>query len=434
MTGPPSIPLSRPSRPARPPFLQGEGGRKPGEGMRTGGEDGTTSQILLPYPNQLPGGERTRTRVVWAAVMAGLLLTGCTEGVDSTYGRARGVSVNGTGALAEMMRQAGHTVRVSSRTGDVARTRADVLVRFAPRPGPPSREEGAWLQGWLEGDAGRRLIYVPRDFDATAEYWAGAIATMPASTAPSARKDAEAERVRVANWEKFLPPRAKESADLVDWFEVQAATAPPSTCKSLAGPWAEGVDAGAAGVTTHETLVEDGQTVLLRGDGAPLAYQWHWPGQPAPERGAATLVVANGSFLLNEPLAHRARRSLAGRVVGWIGEAPRRVLFLEGRELTGQQGPVDHSPFALFGVAPLGLIFGHWVAVLLLLALSKAVLLGRPRPAPSVGADRPAAHAEALGNLLAKTRDAEAARTLLDTYRRWRHPSASPGPPREPRP
>jgi len=332
------------------------------------------------------------------------------------------------------MREAGHTVRTAVRLGDDLKAKADTIVRFAARPGPPDREEAAWYQKWLEASPDRRLIYVPRDFDAESEYWAAALAAMPANAAPADRERAEARRAETAGWTGDLPPRAGDAPDADEWFAVEPGTG-PSACKALGGPWAEGVDAAAAAITRHDGLKENGETILLTGDGVPLAFEWHWPGNPPPEPAAATLVVANGSFLLNEPLAHRARRPLARRVVAWIGAAPRRVVLVEGGGPMVGGGSGTPSPFDLLRVPPLGTIFGHAVAALLLIAGSRAVILGRPGAAATTDADRPAAHPEALGVLLARTRDADGARALLETYRRWRQPSATaPTTPRGPRP
>jgi hypothetical protein len=64
-------------------------------------------------------------------------------------------------------------------------------------------------------------------------------------------------------------------------------------------------------------------------------------------------------------------------------------------------------------------------AAALLAALARAPRLGRPRPDPPSGADRPAEHALALGTLLARARAVDEARELLDRYRRWRYPRMS---------
>ena len=72
----------------------------------------------------------------------------------------------------------------------------------------------------------------------------------------------------------------------------------------------------------------------------------------------------------------------------------------------------------------------RWVAIqvglaALLAALARAPRLGRPRPDPPSGADRPAEHALALGALLARAGRCREAHELLDRYRRWRYPRTS---------
>ena len=354
-------------------------------------------------------------------------LSGCGGGVDNSYGRSRGPSVNGTSALAELFRLGGHEVRVTVRLNDDLKDKVDTIVRFAQRPGPPDRDEAAWYQKWLAADTHRRLVYVPRDFDAESEYWAGALAALPKDAKPAAREKLEARRDRTASWADDLPKPPKETGDVDDWFDVTKAGV-PTTCKALEGPWASGLDAKAAAVVRHEGLRAYGEEVLLSGDGVPLAIQWHWPGSPPPTPGAATLVVAGGSFLLNEPLVNRARRPLAAKVVEWVGPSPRKVAFVEGNTVTAADDPKGSGPFELFRVAPVGFILTHWIAALLLLALSRGMILGRPRDDPPADADRPVAHPVALGALLARTRDADAARDLLDAYARWRQPSAHPHP------
>ncbi len=113
------------------------------------------------------------------------------------------------------------------------------------------------------------------------------------------------------------------------------------------------------------------------------------------------------------------------KVVRWAGDVPRNVAFVETRHPESDAVGVG-SVFAMLRVEPLNWVLAHWMGFLLLLSLSAAAILGRPRAEPSPGADRPVAHAEALGDLLRRTRDSDAARDLLDAYRRWRHPKARP--------
>jgi len=136
-------------------------------------------------------------------------------------------------------------------------------------------------------------------------------------------------------------------------------------------------------------------------------------------------VIANGSFLLNEAVVKAARRPLAERVVDWPGRAGQRIALVEGSfVLAGQQDAprlwdlLKRQPTLRWIAIQLGLAG-------LLAALARAPRLGRPRPDPVSGADRPAAHAEALGALLARAGAAREAHELLDRYRQWRHPQSS---------
>ncbi len=70
-----------------------------------------------------------------------------------------------------MLRSEGHEVRTAIRLSDELAEWAEGIVRFAPYPGPPDREEAEWYEHWLADDANRWLVYVVRDFDAVAEYW-----------------------------------------------------------------------------------------------------------------------------------------------------------------------------------------------------------------------------------------------------------------------
>ncbi|HEX8202530.1 MAG TPA: DUF4350 domain-containing protein, partial [Isosphaeraceae bacterium] len=322
-----------------------------------------------------------------------LATLGCApRGIDATYGRSRGASVNGTGALAELFRRKGHEVRVARRLNPTVGAGADVLVRFAPWPGPPDRAEADWYQAWAAESPNRRLIYVPRDFDAQSEYWAAALARLPASADPQEKARMERQRDQTRAWAADLPSPAKTPADVDYWFATETRPGTPAPCKTLSGPWADGIDAAAAGLTRHQVFRVDpsgGEDVLLEGDGHPLALEWLWA------EGGSALVVANGSFLLNEPLAHPARRPLALRVVRWAGEPPRRVVFVEGGDVLADE---DRKPPRW--PPPLNWVMPHLLAFGLVACLSRAEILGRPRPEAPSGADRPVAHAVALGVLL----------------------------------
>jgi hypothetical protein len=382
-----------------------------------------------------------------------MALAGCSPGVETAYGRSRPPSINGTGVLAGLFRERGHEVRAAVRLTDELSDWADVIVRFAPTPGPPAEDEAKWYDGWLNARYGRRVVYVPHDYDAGPDYWSAALEKLPKDAPKRLRERVEEARTQSEGWENRLPPKPKDVATPEDWFAVKdggkgrgvskkagkAATAAPApspvkvqVCDKLEGPWARGVDAAKARVVRHEVLVVGSEDVLLTCDGEALAMSW------TRYNGSRVVAVANGSFLLNAALAaNPARRPLALRVVDWSGSdsdeaegregrtVPKRVAFVEGAfVLSGLKMP---SVFDLLKVEPFGVVAAQLLALGLAACLARAPRLGRPKPEAPSGADRPAAHPEALGALLARTGQAREARSILDAYRRWRSGPAGRG-------
>jgi hypothetical protein len=358
-------------------------------------------------------------------------MAGCNSDIETDYGHIRGKSLNGTGVLAELFRDQGHDVRAAVRlTGELDEW-ADVIVRFAPYGGPPAKEEADWFADWLNHAEGRRLVYVVRDYDAEPDFWSDVLARLPQQTPVADRERVERRQQAALRWSDRLPPRPKEAADATNWFATSPGTGPPAACKTLGGPWADGVDAKAARVARHDALKVDAENVLLEGDGQALVMEW------TRFNHSRVLVAANGSFLLNAALLDKARRPLADRVVAWAGddEAGRNVAFVEGRFVAGEpaSGPTIWS--MLRRVWEFRAIAFQMLLLGLAVCLARAARLGRPRGETSAGADRPVAHAEALGALLARTRQAGDARAVLDAYRRWRfsnRPSFDSAAPDEP--
>ena len=354
--------------------------------------------------------------------LLGLALSGCGERLDTSYGRMRSSSVNGTGAFAALLRERGHETRTYSRLGTRIEDWADAIVRFASTPGAPDKEEAEWYDHWLNSAPGRAVIYVPRDFDATHEYWSRALDELPRDAAPRLVERVTEAKDKSANWAKQLAPHATKHADPESWFATEDAQGGGGTvtvCSKLEGPWAAGLDATKVAIPRHETLKLETERLLLSGDGKPLVMDW------VSHTESRVLAVANGAFLLNEPMTRRERAVLAGKVANWLdskGESftndgtsrpptGRHIAFVEGRFVTVDKRVVTDKDYRL--EIQLGLLG-------LAACLAVAPRLGRPRPEPPSGADRPVAHAEALGALLARTGKASEARSLLENYRRWR--------------
>lgn len=354
-----------------------------------------------------------------AAAVGCLAFSGCAQGPDTEYGSSRGMSLNGTSVFASMLRQRGHELRTAIRLSDELESWAQGIVRFAPYPGPPGRDEAEWYDSWLASDPDRWLIYVVRDFDAESEYWKDVRDGLSEATEPDRRADAEEKRVAAVDWVSKLPAKAKTAADSRRWFAVDTEWKPPRVCTKLGGSWAQEIDATAAALPLHEPLGPDGRVILLEGEGKAFVLDKSLIGD------RRILVIANGSFLLNEAVVKAARRPLAEWVLEWPKSEHQRIAMVEGSNiLAGAAAPP--SLWDLLKRLPTL----RWIAIQLglaglLAALARAPRLGRPRPDPASGADRPAAHAEAIGALLARSGAAREARDLLVRYRHWRHPQAA---------
>lgn len=364
-------------------------------------------------------------------VAAGVV--GCTPDVETTYGRTRGKSINGTNALNALFRERGHSTRTAVRYTEALSEWAGVIVRFAPHPGPPEKEEATWLREWLEGKPGRKAIYVPADYTTDVEFWSGMLAALPPKTE---LQDKARIQTRLDESKKAATAprhnRGRPVAEVDEWFgttptDLQKPTA-TAIAAELDGPWAEGIDAPAAALPVREAIrAENSEPVLLEdGDGHKLIITWNF-GTVDDPRGDV-LVLSNGAPLLNAGLLNKARRPLATRVVDWVGAQPVNVAFVEGANVTADSGDASVSPFHLLFITPFNWITSHLGAFGVLTCLALAATIGRPRREAAVAAvERPSAHPIALGTILARTRQVDVARDLIEAYLRWREPSAATG-------
>ena len=372
-------------------------------------------------------------RRTWWRWLGGMIVcstfAGCgSREIETAYGRSRGKSINGTTVLAELMRDRGHTTRAAVRYSEALGDWAQVIVRFAPFPGPMSQPEAAWLERWLAAGSGRQLIYIPRDYEADAEFWTRMMAAAPPGTVNPAATKLEAQRDQLRHLETPRLEKAKNPASERNWFTTEPSNptrpAEEMTAQTLGGPWAEGIDPAAAALPIHEAIrAENNEDVLLTGEGRKLVVAW--PYSNDQDEDGSVLIIANGSFLLNAALLNRSRRSLATQVVDWIGEGPRHVAFVEGASVADAADEAESSPFHLLTVEPFDWIIAHLAVFGVLLCLSLAVTLGRSRSEPLDAIERPSVHPVALGAILARTRQLAYAQELLVNYRRWRHPPTS---------
>lgn len=355
-------------------------------------------------------------RTLCLSCLGALLLSGCGVQLETEYGRSEGQSVNGTSVLAAALEAKGHEVEAAIRLNDDLAEWAGGMIRFAPYPGPPDRAEADWYESWLADDPDRWLIYVVGDFDARSEYWQSVVKDLDQKTDTEALDEARQSLAGAANWFGNLPAKSTTPADAASWFAVDRAFDPPRICTSLSGFWANGLDARGVALTLHEPLKANGETVLLAGDGKPFVIV------KLLGRQNRVLVIANGSFLLNEALVNRARSGLVASLLDWIGPDPNRIALVEGSFVLGDTDGQLSLWQLLKRVPSLKWVAGQILVAAVLASLARAPRLGRPRDEPGSRPDRPAAHAEALGTLLARNEPRDQARAILDHYRSWRHP------------
>lgn len=346
-------------------------------------------------------------------LLIALATAGCGQGPETEYGGSRGASVNGVSAFRSLLENRGHQTRAALHLGDQVSEWAEVIVRFAPQPGAPDKDEAEWYDFFLMDEPDLAVVYIPCDFDAAAEYWT-AVLDRPETMDADQINEAQSSRDEAARWVDRLPDKVKSPAPAGIWFTTGPAAGSPRIAKGLSGPWSTGVDPAAAQIMVHEPLKGQGARVLLEADHAPFVLERRH------EEGGRLLVIANGAFLLNAALANPGRRPLTERVADWIGPEPRRIAFVEGfaplAELS--EGPTLWGLLARLD--GLRMVAIHLAAAGLAAALYRAPRLGRPREPDLSWGGRPAAHAEALGALLARAPDRDVAHEILADYDRWR--------------
>ena len=378
---------------------------------------------------------RLRFRAPLALLLALLsYCCGCGTGaprIDDTYGERRGASVNGTGVLAGMFEEAGHTVR-SWHAISPALDRFDVVVWFPQDFRVPNEEQRDRLEEWLGEKPGRTLIYVGRDYNAAVTYWKTVAASAPADQAPLIQ-----EQLDEANDRHQLERTALPADRDCGWFILHR-EAEERRVKSLEGPFSAGVDAANAEIVLAARLEppdEDSRSNNLaspfwappptryrsepllssRGDllvDRVTSADW----DQDPSEPSQILVVTNGSFLLNLPLVNHEHRMLAGRLIDECGSS-KKVVFLEGADVAQSDSQRSGiTGLELFLVWPINAILLHLAALAIVMCFYAFPIFGRPRELAAASRSDFGKHVDALGRMLTRTGAEAYARNRLAEY------------------
>lgn len=350
------------------------------------------------------------------------------ERLPTAYGKRRGAdpsrSVNGTGVLTELFKAAGHRTTTLNRLSPKLES-SDVIVWIPNDFQPPTDEQREFIENWLSNGFGRKAIYVGRDYDSAVAYWEEVLP----SAAPEDKEEFQRQLAR-AKAEHDSSRADMPAKEYAGWFTTRRDEAPRDV-RTLEGPWAEGIDASkveieiegrltppaAADVTAGDPAPPAEVEVLLESEGDALVTRLSDPTTGDGE----IIVVTNGSFLLNYPLANPEHRKLAARLVREI-DAGSRVVFIEsdyGGPTVYEKEPSGGgaSPLEMLKVWPLNAIVLHMTLLGIFYCLAASPIFGRPRELPSEPAADFGKHVAALGELLARTKDRNYALSRLEQYR-----------------
>ncbi len=368
-------------------------------------------------------------RSYWPLAAAILLLVcwcGCEKQLPTGYGRAVGseysASVNGTVVLQEMVKSHGHAV---DRYGKISPRwdQFQTVYWFPDGFTAPSSEAVEKIEEWLASNSNRTLVYVARDFDAAISYW-----EQLGQNSNDEQQD-QIEREQAYAITDYLSRWDFNQSNDVDWYQTNKH--PYQKATKVSGSLMDGI-AGEKLDLRYSSLPIPGDVassgafngydadVLLTVDDIPMVYmvkKSYWPG-------SRIIVVGNGSFLLNFPLANNEHRKLASNLVRTAHQLDHPgsdALFIEsGSEIaiSNHDAPEIHSKWNWISNEPLRFIVPNILIWCMLFCFVYFPIFGRPRRIQSRSVANFRDHINALAQLLGKTRSRTLAGSWIDEYRR----------------
>ncbi len=348
-----------------------------------------------------------------------LVLSGCADSeLQTTYGERSGPyaysSVNGTAVFSGMFELSGDTVFSWNVLSPRLYHGVDAIVWFPDDFEPPSDEVLDWFEDWMLDSPGRTLIYVGRDFDAEASYWKAVGPLAPAKELKEIQHREKFARTAFEFERKEIPDNQDH-----EWFTVQK-TLDHRTVTTIDGKeeWTDGIDETKLGIELNGRFVPAESFDVL------LESQWDMLiGRQERWDDSQVIVVTNGSFLLNYPLANHEHRKLAGRLIDAVGPPGQTVVFLEtsvdGPEIL-EDDPAVGPPLGveMFSIWPTNWILIHFAIAGIIFCFAKFPIFGRPLEPEADDRSDFGKHIVALGELLARSRDTSYAQARLEHYRK----------------
>ena len=346
-----------------------------------------------------------------ALVFALLLVAGCGDDLETTYG-ARGIaSVNGLDVLYARLDAAVPTTvfaRLSPRAAE-----RPLLIHVARSGGLPEADACAWISDWLDAEEGRQFVLVLRDGSLgpwLCRRWADE-ALAEAAKQPLKRAELEAAAARLVargDREQLADDilAAPDTTQVCDLFSVHGQHI--VAAKRLDGWWS-----GPAPLMMRLGAVPaalEAET-LIAADGRPWAIA-------VPFGASRLVVVAGATALLDAAQVDHQARALTGALIAGVAEygEPRRAAWIEHLVVRGDEKPKPPNILALlFGTPPFSWVAFHLLALVVVFLAWKATWLGRTEAPRDRRVERFARHVDALALHL---RQARAMRAVVEAIAR----------------
>lgn len=400
-----------------------------------------------------------------------------TFGEVSGYAAKR--SINGLGIHRKMWEMAGAKVLTPQKLSPKLET-FDVIVLVGQSYAPPGDAARRWLEDWLAKAPGRSVVYFGRDFNAEVQYrratldliepelrdrgefklaeaesrelqlrlrqlpegtfcgWFYLEAALPTSDVTqfsgpwsSVFASVDSATSETSSWPvgvRLLPPDKSLRSRKPSWLTTkpganllkpasQVIFGPGNNDSSLQrSAWTYGeLDTVEAWDEAFDKAPQF-ETLLASSDDVPLVFRLGDDAYPDGQ----ILVVANGAPILNGSLVQPLNRALGEKIIESCLPAQRVALIAyDETGLLISQAPEADSRAAgleMLTVWPLSAITMPAALLGIIICAVLFPILGRPQRAPVRSVGDFGLHAEALGSMLADSRDLPYAKSVISEY------------------
>lgn len=385
----------------------------------------------------------------------------------------KNTSINGLGVFEKLCNKAGMRMATVTRLSPRLE-KSDCILMIGDTFKPPAKEARDWLEEWLARKPGRTVIYVGRDFDAQIYYRQKTLAAVPAER--QARAVLDLAEIRSTHDAQLFEEIDKDV--FCRWFVLRVSQ-PQREITDFSGPWSDALH-GSEGswpvrtvlATPLPELSEDKPTwtpaptmtarprfgappTRQKDEDLPLVYTSYWSDtdinddetweiewDKAPE--ATTLLagddgtplvtkltsdrypqgqiltLVNAAPLLNGSLVEPHFRQVAHQLIEQLQNTKKiAVLPLDSYGIQVSHVPVEENEVAGLSVLttwPMNMIIAHLALLGVLFCLALYPILGRPQPLAQASVTDFGQHAEALGQMLYRTRDRHFALQIISDY------------------